>query len=44
VKHIVRAHHGKIMLDSQPGSGSKFRIVLPAWFVARDLPTARNPM
>jgi len=31
VKHIVRSHHGKIKVDSRIGSGSKFKIVLPAW-------------
>ncbi|HXX69048.1 MAG TPA: ATP-binding protein [Polyangiaceae bacterium] len=28
VKHIVRAHHGRIQLVSTPGAGSTFRIVL----------------
>jgi len=30
VKHIVRAHRGRIKLVSSKGSGSTFRIVLPA--------------
>jgi two-component system phosphate regulon sensor histidine kinase PhoR len=34
VKHIVRAHHGRILLESGTDSGSTFRIVLPP-FVAR---------
>jgi two-component system phosphate regulon sensor histidine kinase PhoR len=28
VKEIVEAHHGKIIVDSKPGKGSKFSIVL----------------
>ncbi|MEZ4764290.1 MAG: ATP-binding protein [Calditrichia bacterium] len=27
VQHIVRAHNGDIQLSSQPGKGSRFRIV-----------------
>jgi two-component system phosphate regulon sensor histidine kinase PhoR len=30
VRHIVRAHHGRVMVDSAKGKGSTFRIVLPA--------------
>lgn len=30
VKHIVRAHHGRVQLESAKGSGSTFRIFLPA--------------
>ena len=29
VKHIARAHGGDVSVDSQPGRGSKFTIVLP---------------
>ncbi|WP_437281353.1 ATP-binding protein [Sorangium sp. So ce375] len=29
VKHVVRAHRGKILVDSEPGKGSTFTLVLP---------------
>lgn len=29
VKHIMEAHHGKIVLKSEPGKGSCFRLVFP---------------
>jgi two-component system phosphate regulon sensor histidine kinase PhoR len=30
VKHIVRAHHGRVVVDSGAGQGSTFSIVMPA--------------
>jgi two-component system phosphate regulon sensor histidine kinase PhoR len=42
VKHIVRAHHGRILLESGTDSGSTFRIVLPP-FVARGSSGSTRP-
>lgn len=35
VKHIVEAHHGQILLDSAPGKGSRFTMLIPVSGSAR---------
>lgn len=29
VKHIVDAHHGKVIVNSKPGEGSEFKVLIP---------------
>ena len=30
VKHIVLRHRGRLTIDSRPGEGAQFRVILPA--------------
>jgi two-component system, OmpR family, phosphate regulon sensor histidine kinase PhoR len=29
VKHIVNRHRGRLVIESEPGQGAAFRVVLP---------------
>jgi two-component system phosphate regulon sensor histidine kinase PhoR len=40
VKHIARVHRGKVQLESAPGKGSTFRILLPPMTAARSVVAA----
>ncbi len=31
VKHILNRHRGRLEIESEPGKGSKFTVVIPAW-------------
>lgn len=38
VKHVVQRHDGELLIDSVPGKGSVFRVVLPAFRVRTPAP------
>ncbi|WP_438000827.1 ATP-binding protein [Sorangium sp. So ce185] len=43
VKHVIRAHGGRILVDSEPGKGSTFTLVLPLRGSSRATAAARRP-
>jgi two-component system phosphate regulon sensor histidine kinase PhoR len=41
VKHIVNRHHGRLLIDSQPGEGSTFTVLLPAIVQGKPWPSRK---
>jgi signal transduction histidine kinase len=43
VKHIVEAHHGRVLVESAPGAGSRFTILIPVPKAAAAAPEELHP-
>ncbi|HTN83235.1 MAG TPA: ATP-binding protein [Sorangium sp.] len=44
VKHVIRAHGGRILVDSEPGKGSTFTLVLPIRSAPKTSAAARRAL